>query len=146
MGQHRKEITVSNVRAGIGVGVLLGLTLSALLMSMATAPSQAQTTGVCEDQFTLLRDDLDPESLPITGGKVDRERAGLVNLVNAAEDLASKGKTSDAVKKLSDFTVKVDQLEAAGRISAESANLLRSDAQATIDCLQGSDASTAEGS
>jgi hypothetical protein len=146
MGQHRKEITVSNVRAGIGVGVLLGLTLSALLMLMATAPSQAQTTGVCEDQFTLLRDDLDPESLPITGGKIDRERAGLVNLVNAAEDLASKGKTSDAVKKLSDFTVKVDQLEAAGRISAESANLLRSDAQATIDCLQGSDASTAEGS
>jgi hypothetical protein len=146
MGQHRKEITVSNVRAGIGVGVLLGLTLSALLMLMATAPSQAQTTGVCKDQFTLLRDDLDPESLPITGGKVDRERAGLVNLVNAAEDLASKGKTSDAVKKLSDFTVKVDQLEAAGRISAESANLLRSDAQATIDCLQGSDASTAEGS
>jgi hypothetical protein len=137
---------VSNVRAGIGVGVLLGLTLSALLMLMATAPSQAQTTGVCEDQFTLLGDDLDPESLPITGGKVDRERAGLVNLVNAAEDLASKGKTSDAVKKLSDFTVKVDQLEAAGRISAESANLLRSDAQATIDCLQGSDASTAEGS
>jgi hypothetical protein len=137
---------VSNVRAGIGVGVLLGLTLSALLMLMATAPSQAQTTGVCEDQFTLLRDDLDPESLSITGGKVDRERAGLVNLVNAAEDLASKGKTSDAVKKLSDFTVKVDQLEAAGRISAESANLLRSDAQATIDCLQGSDASTAEGS
>ena len=137
---------MSNVRAGIGVGVLLGLTLSALLMLMATAPSQAQTTGVCEDQFTLLRDDLDPESLPITGGKVDRERAGLVNLVNAAEDLASKGKTSDAVKKLSDFTVKVDQLEAAGRISAESANLLRSDAQATIDCLQGSDASTAEGS
>jgi hypothetical protein len=134
------------VRAGRGVGVLLGLTLSALLMLMATAPSQAQTTGVCEDQFTLLRDDLDPESLPITGGKIDRERAGLVNLVNAAEDLASKGKTSDAVKKLSDFTVKVDQLEAAGRISAESANLLRSDAQATIDCLQGSDASTAEGS
>jgi hypothetical protein len=146
MGQHRKEITVSNVRAGIGVGVLLGLTLSALLMLMATAPSQAQTTGVCKDQFTLLRDDLDPESLSITGGKVDRERAGLVNLVNAAEDLASKGKTSDAVKKLSDFTVKVDQLEAAGRISAESANLLRSDAQVTIDCLQGSDASTAEGS
>jgi hypothetical protein len=137
---------VSNVRAGIGVGVLLGLTLSALLMLMATAPSQAQTTGVCEDQFTRLWDDLDPKSLPITGGKVDRERAGLVNLVNAAEDLASKGKTSDAVKKLSDFTVKVDQLEAAGRISAESANLLRSDAQATIDCLQGSDASTAEGS
>jgi hypothetical protein len=104
-------------------------------MLVATAPSQAETTGVCEVQFNKLQDDLDPESLPITGGKVDRERAGLVRLVNDAEDLASKSKTSDAVKKLSDFTVKVDQLEAAGRISAESAEELRSDAQATTACL-----------
>jgi hypothetical protein len=42
---------------------------------------------------------------------------------------------------LGDFTVKVDQLEAAGRIRAESADLLRSDAEATIACLQGSTAS-----
>jgi hypothetical protein len=129
---------VSNVRAGIGVGVLLGLALSALLMLMATAPSQAQTVGVCESQFKELRAHLvDPKALPITGGKVDKERAGLVKLVDNAETLALNGKTSDAVKKLSDFTVKVDQLEAASRISADSANLLRSDAQETIACLQG---------
>jgi hypothetical protein len=134
---------VSNVRAGIGVSVLLGLTLSVLLMLMATAPAQAQTAGSCQEEFTLLR--THTETVPITGGKVDKERAGLVKLVNDAETLASIGKTSDAVKKLSDFTVKVDQLEAAGRISVESANLLRSDAQATIACLQGSEASTAVG-
>jgi hypothetical protein len=134
---------VSNVRAGIGVGVLLGLTLSALLMLMATAPSQAQTEGTCQEAFTVLRDDT--ESVPITGGKIDKERAGLLKLVDDAQALASIGKTSDAVKKLSDFTVKVDQLEAAGRISADSAYLLRSDAQATIACVQGSDASTAVG-
>src|SRR5215212_765568 len=134
---------VSNVRAGIGVGVLLGFTLSALLMLMATAPSQAQTAGTCQEEFTVLRDHT--ESVLITSGKIDKERAGLLKLVDDAEALASIGKTSDAVKKLSDFTVKVDQLETAGRISAESADLLRSDAQATIDCLQGSDASTAEG-
>jgi hypothetical protein len=34
-------------------------------------------------------------------------------------------------------------LEAAGRISGEGANLLRSDAQAAIACLEGSTTSTA---
>src|SRR5919206_3800407 len=136
---------VSNVRtAGIGVGLLVGLTLSALLMLMATASAQAQTAGSCQEEFTVLR--THTETVLITGGKVDKERAGLLKLVDDAETLASIGKTSDAVKKLSDFTVKVDQLEAAGRISADSADLLRSDAQATISCLQGSDASAAEGS
>jgi hypothetical protein len=134
---------VSNVRAGIGVGIFLGLTLSALLMLMATASAQAQTAGTCQEEFTVLR--THTETVPITGGKVDKERAGLLKLVNDAETLASIGKTSDAVKKLSDFTVKVDQLEAAGRISAESADQLRSDTQATIVCLQGSDASTTLG-
>jgi hypothetical protein len=136
---------VSNVRAGIGVGVLgvlLGLTLSALLMLMATAPAPAQTAADCGVQFTALQEDTD--EVIITGKdakKIDKELIGLQNLVADAEYLASIGKTSDAVQKLSDYTVKVDQLEAAGRISAESAGLLRSDTQATIACLQGSTAS-----
>jgi hypothetical protein len=137
---------VSNVRAVIGVGVLLGLTLSALLMLMATSPTQAETTDICKDQFTVLR--TDTQNVAITGKdavKVEKERAGLLKLVDDAQYLASIGKTSDAVKKLSDFTVKVDQLEAAGRISAEDAELLRSDAQATIACVQGADATTAVG-
>ena len=134
---------VSNVRVSIGVGLLIGLTLSALLMLMASSPSQAQTEGSCEVQFTKLR--TDTNTVAITGGKVDKERAGLLKLVDDAQALASIGKTSDAIKKLSDFTVKVDQLEAAGRISAEDAELLRSDAQETIDCLQDSEASTAVG-
>jgi hypothetical protein len=112
-------------------------------MLMATAPAQAQTAGTCQEEFTVLRNHT--QTVSITGGKIDKERAGLLKLVDNAEDLVSIGKTSDAVKKLSDFTVKVDQLEAAGRISADSADVLRSDAQATIACLQGSDASTAVG-
>jgi len=135
---------VSNVRtAGIGVGVLVGLTLSVLLMLIATASAQAQTAGSCQDQFDMLQ--RDTQTLIITGGKVDKERAGLLKLVDDAQYLASIGKSSDAVKKLGDYTVKVDQLEAAGRISAESAGQLRSDAQATIVCLQGSEASTTVG-
>ena len=137
---------VSNVRASVGVGVLLGLTLSALLMLMATAPAPAQTAAACEDQFTALQEDTD--EVNITGKdavKIEKERKGLQDLVADAEHLASIGKSSDAVKKLSDYTVKVDQLEAAGRISLESAVLLRTDARATIDCLvEGSEVSTAE--
>jgi hypothetical protein len=134
---------VSNVRAGgIGVGVLLGLTLSALLMLMATAPSRAQTAdGGCGDQFNQLRTDIETLHITAKKDKIETERTGLLNPVNDAETLASKGKTSDAVKKMSDFTVKVDQLEAAGRISDVDAKDLRTEAQATIDCLQGSTAS-----
>jgi hypothetical protein len=124
---------VSNVRVGLGVTLLLGLTLSALLMLIATAPAQAQT---CQTEIDDLRKAT--ESVPITGKnseKVGKEREGLVNLVNDAEDLASIGKTSDAVKKLSDFMVKVDQLEAAGRISADSADMLLAKAGAVIDCI-----------
>jgi hypothetical protein len=134
---------VSNARAGIGVGLLLGLTLSALLMLMVTASAQAKATGTCQEEFTVLR--THTETVSITGGKVEKERAGLVKLVNDAEALASISKSSDAVKKLGDFTVKVDQLEAAGRIDAGGADQLRSEAQATIVCLQGSEASTTVG-
>ena len=136
---------MSNVRASIGVGLLLGLTLSVLLMLMATASAQAQTEDVCEVQFNQLRAHLAPEALPITGVKADKERVGLLKLVDDAQNLASIGKTSDAVKKLGDFTVKIDQLEAAGRISAESADQLRSDAQASTVCLQDSEASMTVG-
>lgn len=71
-----------------------------------------------------------------TAVKIDKERAELLKLIDDAQALASIGKTSDAVTKLRNFTVKVDQPEAAGRTSAESADLLRSGAQATLPVLR----------
>ena len=124
----------------------LALMLLAAVTLAEAATIDAQTAGNCQDQFNMLREDT--LSVTITGDKDDKigkERAELLNPVDGAQGLAPIGKTSDAVKKLRDFTVKVDQLEAAGRISAESADVLRSDAQATIACLQGPDASTAVG-
>ena len=44
----------------------------------------------------------DPQSVTITGGKADKERAGLIRLSEDAEALAALGKTADAVKKLLD--------------------------------------------
>jgi hypothetical protein len=117
----------------------------ALVLLAAVAIASAATIGAqtnpCQDQFAVLR--ADTQSAPIAGGKIDKERAGLLKIVDDAEALAAGGKSSDAVTKLRNYTIKVDQLEAAGRISAEGANLLRSDAQAAIACLEGSTTSTA---
>jgi len=115
---------------------LIALAALAFASSPATAPAAAATA--CQGQFDLLG--AETEAVVITTGKVDKERAGLLKLVEDAEALATQGKTSDAVTKLLNFEVKVNQLEAAGRISPESAAQLRGDAEATIACLQSSSA------
>jgi hypothetical protein len=126
---------VRGLRMFVFVVALLVPLLIAVVTAAAARPAAAQSATPCLDQFTVLR--THTEDVSITGGKVDKERAGLVKLVDDAQALASIGKTADAVTKLRNFTVKVDQLEAAGRLSTESAALLRTDAAATIACLQG---------
>jgi hypothetical protein len=115
---------------------LIALVMVAFASGPAIAPAGAATT--CQEQFALL--EADTQSVAITAGKVDKERTGLLKLIQDAEALAVLGKTSDAAKKLLDYELKVDQLEAAGRISAESAAQLRADVEATIACLQSSTA------
>jgi hypothetical protein len=126
---------VRGLRMFVFVVALLVPLLIAVVTTVAARPAAAQSATPCLDPFTVLR--THTEDVSITGGKVDKERAGLVKLVDDAQALASIGKTADAVTKLRNFTVKVDQLEAAGRLSTESAALLRTDAAATIACLQG---------
>ena len=115
---------------------LVALAAVVFASGAATAPAAAGTT--CQEQFRALADDT--QVVAITTGKVDKERAGLLKLIGDAEALAARGKTSDASTKLLDFEVKVDQLEAAGRISPQSGAQLRGDAEATIACLQSSSA------
>jgi hypothetical protein len=113
---------------------LIALAAVALASGSATAPAAAATT--CQEQFAKLK--ADTQSVTITSGKVDKERVGLLKLIDDAEALAALGKNSDAITKLLDYEVKVDQLEAAGRVSTESAAQLRTDAGAAIACLQSS--------
>lgn len=101
-------------------------------VAFTSGPAAAATT--CQESFVLLG--ADTQTVAITAGKVDKERASLRKLVADADALAALGKTSDAVTKLRDYEVKVGQLEAAGRISAEDAARLRTDAEAAIACLQ----------
>lgn len=100
-------------------------------VAFASGPAAAATT--CQEQFQQL--EADTWSVAITAKQPDRERAGLLKLADDAEALADVGKTADAVTKLRNYEVKVDQLEAASRIGADSADQLRADAEAAIACL-----------
>jgi hypothetical protein len=114
------------------LAALAGVLLLSAVVGGAPAAS-ADTASVCGDQLTQLRSDV--LAVPITSGKVDKERAGLVKLVDDAANLVEVGKTADAGVKLGDLQTKVDALAAAGRISAESAALLTADIAAATQCL-----------
>ena len=104
------------------------------LAAAVSAPGPATAATTCQDQFDVL--DAATQSVVITVAKADKERAGLLKLADDAEVLADLGKTADAVTKLRDYEVKVGQLEAAGRITADAAAQLRADADAAIACVQ----------
>jgi hypothetical protein len=112
------------------------IALAAVALASGSAPAPAAAATTCQEQFAKL--EADTQSVAITSGKVDKERAGLLKLIDDAEALAALGKNPDAITKLLDYEVKVDQLEAAGRVSTESAAQLRTDAEATTACLQSS--------
>ena len=115
---------------------LLAALAAVLFLSALTAGAPAagaDTATRCgEDHAQLQRDVL---LVPITGGKVDKERAGLVKLVEDATALVDAGKPADAVVKLTNLQTKVDELAAAGRISTDSAALLTTDIAAATVCL-----------
>jgi hypothetical protein len=132
-------MSILTVRRWIFLAPLALVLLAAV--ALASAATSGAQTNPCQDQLDVLREDT--QKVPITSPKVDKERAGLLKIIDDAESLTLDGKTSDAVTKLRNFTVKVDQLEAAGRIGADDAFRLRSEAQAAIACLDGSTTSTA---
>ena len=121
--------TANPIRARLVAPAVALLTL--VTIGVASAPPAAAAT-VCDAEFTALR--TDTTTVTITSGKVDKERAGLLKIVGDAQALADAGKTADAVVKLTDFVVKVQQLQSAGRISEADAQRLVAEAQAVTTC------------
>jgi hypothetical protein len=117
----------------------LSLALLALMSVPATAvlgtAAVAQTQSDCQAQIASLR--TASSTVAISGKNADKDRAGLVNTLGAASAELTKGKNADAVKKLTDFKVKVQQLVEAGRISAGDATSLNSQADSAIACING---------
>ena len=100
-----------------------------------SAPAAAQTQSDCQAQITSLKSA--SSTVGITGKNADRDRASLVKTLEAASMELAKGKNADAVTKLGDFKVKVQQLADAGRISSTDAASLLAQADSAIACING---------
>ena len=109
----------------------------------AVAPQAAQfevlgtTTQVSECQAQI--DALAPLTLaaPITSKDPERDRTGLLKKLSEATEQLAIGKNSDAAKKLTDYTVKVEQLVTGGKLDAAYASDLIAGANAAIACING---------
>jgi hypothetical protein len=126
---------VSNVRVSVGVSALIGLTLSVLLMLMATAPAQAQTVedvNKCQAEIAALW--LETKNVPFLGKNAAKaNEALLLKLDNAAAKLG-EGKYLDAIDKLMDFKNTVSAL-GAGKINPDDASKLIAGADEAIICV-----------
>jgi hypothetical protein len=117
---------VSNVRASIGVGLLLGLTLS-FLMWISASPAQAETVGQCQAEIAqvraLLTDSANPNYADSFTNEMDR--TALTGKLDSASTKLSQGKTQDALANLTSVRdTKVPALVAQGKLDQADADVL----------------------
>ena len=123
---------MSNVRVGLGVTLLVGLTLS-LLMWVSASPAQAETVTECQNKIDVLSGQTAEASF--TGKNADKDRAGLLGKLDNASEKLDRGKNADAIQKLTDFRDTVATLNTQGKIDPDDANTLISGANDAIACI-----------
>jgi hypothetical protein len=125
---------MSTVKTGVGVGILLGIVLSALLW-VAAQPAYAQSVDECQADIAALR--AQTLSTTFAGQNAARDQAGLVGKLDSASAKLSQGKFQDALANLQSFRAKVVTLEQQGKISPQDAAALITGADEAIACVQG---------
>ena len=125
---------MSTRRTGVGIGILLGIVLSALLW-VAAQPAHAQTIEECQADIVELR--TQTLSTSFTGQNAAKDQAGLVGKLDSASAKLSQGKFQDALANLQSFRTKVVTLEQQGKISPADATALIAGADEAIACVQG---------
>ena len=123
---------VSYVRASIGVGLLLGLTLS-LLMWVSASPAQAETITDCQAKLDVLSGQT--ENATFFGQNAEKNRLGLLTKLDNASVKLAEGKNADAIQKLTNFRDTVAALNAQGKIDPADANTLIGGANDAIACI-----------
>ena len=115
---------------------------AAILMVLAlfVAAPAAFATTVSEVQAMIGALKTKTEGVVITGKSAEKDLNGLLGKLNEASLKVNQAKFCDAIQKLNDFKVKVNQLIAAGRINQDPAagttgQELLNDADATIKAL-----------
>ncbi len=123
---------VSNVRASIGVGLLLGLTLS-LLMWVSASPAQAETVADCQAKIATLK--VQTQQATFFGQNAEKNETGLVTKLDNASAKLAEGKNADAIQKLTNFRDTVAALNTQGKINPDDANTLINGANDAIACI-----------
>jgi hypothetical protein len=112
--------------------------LCAVVMFVAAPLAHATTVTEIQAMIASLR--TKTEGVAITGKAADKDRASLLGKLNEASLKVDQAKFCDAIQKLNDFKVKVNQLIAAGKINQDPAlgttgQELLADADATIAAI-----------
>ena len=124
---------VSNVRASIGVGLLLGLTLSLLMWGLSASPAQAETTVTdCQAKIADLR----ASTLAAQTFTNAKDQTGLVGKLDSASAKLTQGKTADAINNLTSFRDKVSTLAVQGKLGQDEADALIAGANDAIACVE----------
>ena len=128
---------MSNVRVSMGVGLLLGLTLS-LLIWVSASPAQAETVG-CQTELdqakALLTDTNNPNY--VDSFTNDKDRTALVGKLNSASSKLTQGKTQDALAILTSVRdIKVPTLVAQGKMEQADADVLLAEINKAIVCVE----------
>ena len=129
---------MSNVRASIGAGLMLGLALS-LLMWVTASPAQAETVGKCQAEIAQVRVLLTDTTNPNYADSFtnEKDRTGLIGKLDSASAKLGQGKFQDALANLQSFRTKVVALDQQGKIADEDASTLIAGADEAIACVQG---------
>ena len=124
---------MSKVRTGVGMSILLGLVLSALLW-VAAQPAHAQTVDECQADIAALK--VETQNATFIGQNAAKDQAGLIGKLESASAKVSQGKFADALANLQSFRAKVVALDQQGKIAHEDALTLIAGADETIACVQ----------
>ncbi|HKU78064.1 MAG TPA: hypothetical protein VJR02_29380 [Pyrinomonadaceae bacterium] len=91
----------------------------ALSLAFVAVRVNASTVSECQALIAALR--TDTESVVIVGKNAEKNRAGLVSKLDGASVSLDRVKLCDALRKLTDYRNKVNQLIVSGSINADPA-------------------------
>jgi hypothetical protein len=117
--------------------LIFALVLTLLRAGVSVSIAQAQTVTDCQVLIDQTAADL--AGVTISGNNAEQTRANLAAKLTDASAKVTEGKYLDAVNKLLDFRTSVEKLATAPkpRISQADAQLLITDADNAIACIQG---------
>ena len=111
----------------------------ALTPALVVRQGRASTVQDCGALIASLR--ADTAAVVIVGKNADKNRVGLLGKLDNASTSLQRGKLCDAIRKLTDFQAKVNQLIASGSINTDPAvgvtgEDLLNGATDAINCIQ----------